>query len=631
MDIRKKFLSAQLFLFAFCASAYAGWTPADGLWLKSPDKKIEISVNQDADGLFYMVKKGKTSVLDKSPLGIIVDGNDLGKGVSFVDEPEITKIDEEYPIFGNHAVAEDKAVEAWVSLEASGVRYGLVVRAYNDGVAVRYVLPDGAKHIGGERTTWTLPQGVKKVAWAEYDPGYERYAHVSLMDGVADKEYVAGPITVELEKGYATLAEADCEAYPDMAFAREGNAFRSVFPASDKGWDIKRLADESDKVLSGTYKGKNVSPWRCAIIADDLTALVNSDLLTTLCPAPEAGRDFSWVKPGRCLWQWWSVGAPRYEDQKAWFDAAAKLGWEYYLIDDGWRDWRKDGKDQWALLEEVIAYGKSVGVQSLVWVNSAEMRDAASRRAYLERVKAIGAAGIKIDFIPAPTAEIMQWYAGGMQDCAELRLLLNYHGSVKPTGLSRTYPNDITREAVRGNEWQILRYGRVLPQPHYVALPFTRLMSGPADVTPVTLNPKEIATGGYSWPHEFAQCIVFLSPITHFSDHYSYYLDSPFCDLLKAVPTVWDETLVLPSTVLGDVVAYARRKGNEWWIGVMNGDKAREIEIPLDFLKKQKNAVLLFDDENELASVVREDRKVSKKEVLKVKLRAGGGFVGRFY
>ena len=279
----------------------------------------------------------------------------------------------------------------------------------------------------------------------------------------------------------------------------------------------------------------------------------------------------------------------------------------------------------------MIAYGKSVGVQSLVWVNSAEMRDAASRRAYLERVKAIGAAGIKIDFIPAPTAEIMQWYAGGMQDCAELRLLLNYHGSVKPTGLSRTYPNDITREAVRGNEWQILRYGRVLPQSHYVALPFTRLMSGPADVTPVTLNPKEIATGGYSWPHEFAQCIVFLSPITHFSDHYSYYLDSPFCDLLKAVPTVWDETLVLPSTVLGDVVAYARRKGNEWWIGVMNGDKAREIEIPLDFLKKQKNAVLLFDDENELASVVREDRKVSKKEVLKVKLRAGGGFVGRFY
>ena len=83
----------------------------------------------------------------------------------------------------------------------------------------------------------------------------------------------------------------------------------------------KRLADESDKVLSGTYKGKNVSPWRCAIIADDLTALVNSDLLTNLCPAPEAGRDFSWVKPGRCLWQWWSVGAPRYEDQKAWFDA----------------------------------------------------------------------------------------------------------------------------------------------------------------------------------------------------------------------------------------------------------------------------------------------------------------------
>ncbi len=124
----------------------------------------------------------------------------------------------------------------------------------------------------------------------------------------------------------------------------------------------------------------------------------------------------------------------------------------------------------------------------------------------------------------------------------------------------------------------------------------------------MTLNPCEIETGGYTWTHEFAQSIVFLSPITHFSDHYSYYLESPFLDLLKAVPTVWDETRVLSCTEMGEVVAYARRKGNDWWVGVMNGDKEREIEIPLDFLKKSMDAVLLHDDDKILASVAREDR-----------------------
>ena len=625
------FISAGLLWSLFSMSVHAAGSRGDLLRLGSPDKNIEVCVEEDGGRLLYSVKRGKVDVLQKSPLGITVDGHDLGKGASLVAEPEIEKIQEKYPIFGNHAEASGRGVEAVLPMQASGVRFGLVVRVYNDGVAIRYILPEGAKHIGNERTAWALPQRVKKVAWAEYEPGYEGYVHVTALEAMPDKGYVGGPLTVDLGNCYVTLTEADCESFPDMAFTRSGNTFQAGFPASEKGWDIRRLPDESEKILAGRYKGKDVSPWRCVIIAGDLTALVNSDMLTNLCPSPEEGRDCSWVQPGRCLWQWWSVGAPRYEEQKEWFDAAAKLTWEYYLIDDGWRNWRKDGKGQWELLEEVIAYGRSVGVKSIVWVNSNEMRTAGPRRAYLEKIKAVGASGIKIDFIPAATAEIMQWYMGAMQDCAELGLLLNFHGSVKPTGLSRTYPNDVTREAVRGNEWHILRYGRVLPQSHYVALPFTRLMAGAADVTPVTLNPCEIETGGYTWTHEFAQSIVFLSPITHFSDHYSYYLESPFLDLLKAVPTVWDETRVLSCTEMGEVVAYARRKGNDWWVGVMNGDKEREIEIPLDFLKKSMDAVLLHDDDKILASVAREDRKVSKKETLKVHLRAGGGFVGWFH
>jgi alpha-glucosidase len=189
-----------------------------------------------------------------------------------------------------------------------------------------------------------------------------------------------------------------------MAFVRQDRTFKACFPFAKNGWEIKRLADENPSSLQGMYGNLRVTPWRTVIIAKNLTALVNSDLLMNLCPAPSAGSDYSWVKPGRCLWHWWSIGGPRYEDQKAWFDAAKKLKWEYYLIDEGWNDWRAEGKDQWTLLKEVIDYGKSVGVKSLVWVNSSEMRHAPERRAYLEKVKALGAAGIKIDFIPDATS-----------------------------------------------------------------------------------------------------------------------------------------------------------------------------------------------------------------------------------
>lgn len=607
-------------------------TPAwatDLTHVSSPDGQVEVRVFTEGGQLCCEATKGGNQLLESSRLGLVVDGVDLSRDVSLVSHPKAERIDETYPLNGNHPKAHNHCLESALTLRASGKEYVLFVRAYNDGMAIRYALPEGTKRVDKELTSWTLPDDVEEVAWTEFTFDYEGYSHVTPLDSVPEGKTLAPPLTVKTPSGYLAFTEADNEAFPDMTFMREGRAFKAYFPASADGWNLIRVADESSKILDGRYKGYLVSPWRSVTIAQDLTQLVNSDLVTNLCPAPKEGTDFSWVKPGRCMWHWWSVGAPKYEDQKAWFDAAKQMGWEYYLIDEGWSWWKQEGRSPWDMLAEVIAYGKSQGVKSIVWVNSAEMRHAPERRAYLERVKAIGAAGIKIDFIPRATTEVMQWYMGAMQDCAELGLLLNLHGSVKPTGLSRTYPNDITREAVRGNEYQIRRYGRVLPQSHYVSLPFTRLLAGPADLTPVTLNPEEIAVGGYSWAHEMSQAIVFLSPVLHFSDHYSYYLESPMRDLLSAVPTTWDETLVLPCTEMGKVVAYARRKGNDWWIGVMNGDQPREISISLDFLKKKGKAALVYDDDNRLDGVKREDRNVSPQETLRMKLRPGGGFVGR--
>lgn len=626
----KRSLRNGLLLACLSLMGTPAWAMVNGsLRNPSPGGRVEAHLFVEQGVLYCEATKDGKQWLMPSRLGLVVDGVDLGQHVSVMGIEDAKVVDETYPLNGNHAQARNFYSEAVVPLRASGKDYLLYLRTYDDGIAIRYALPEGTERVDKELTSWALPDDVEEVAWTEFTFDYEGYSHVTPLDSVPEGKTLAPPLTVKTPSGYLAFTEADNEAFPDMTFMREGRAFKAYFPASADGWNLTRVADESSKILDGRYKGHLVSPWRSVVMVDDLNQLVNSDLVTNLCPAPKAGMDFSWVKPGRCMWHWWSVGAPKYEDQKAWFDAAKQMGWEYYLIDEGWSWWKQEGRSPWDMLAEVIAYGKSQGVKSIVWVNSAEMRHAPERRAYLERVKAIGAAGIKIDFIPRATTEVMQWYMGAMQDCAELGLLVNFHGSVKPTGLSRTYPNDITREAVRGNEYQIRRYGRVLPQDHYVSLPFTRLLAGPADLTPVTLNPEEIAVGGYSWAHEMSQAIVFLSPVLHFSDHYSYYLESPMRDLLSEVPTTWDETLVLPCTEMGKVVAYARRKGNDWWIGVMNGDQPREISISLDFLKKKGKAALVYDDDNRLDGVKREDRNVSPQETLRMKLRPGGGFVAR--
>lgn len=601
-----------------------------GIKIISPDKQVSVWVSVTTEGrLSYAINSDGIQVLETSPLGIVVDHIDLGNGAKIVSKPAFTKIDESYPVFGNHSMVYNRGNEAAIPVETAGKTFKLIVRVYNDGVAVRYTLPEGSRHFDSENTSWNLPEKTKKVAWSGFNPGYEELSYATALEKIPQNEPVMGPITFEVEGHFLSISEADCETFSDMAFVRNGNQLKATFPFAKSGWDIEQIADDKSSVLAGTYQGYKVSPWRTTIVARNLTDLVNSDLLMNLCPAPATGTDFSWVQPGRCLWQWWSVGSPVYEDQKNWYDAAAKLKWEYYLVDDGWRYWSKPDKDQWALLEEVITYGKSVGVKSIVWVDSKEMREAGKRRLYLEKIKALGASGIKIDFIPDATSDIMRWYMGAMQDCAELKLLLNFHGSVKPTGLRRTYPNDITREAVRGNEYQMTRYKRVAPLELDVCLPFTRLMAGAADITPVILDPEQLTTQKFTWAHEFAQAIVYLSPVTHFTDQYKFYLESPMLDLFQEVPTTWDETRVLSCTSIGEVVAYARRKGDTWWIGVMNGATEREIKIPLDFLKKQTQATLIYDDKLTNTSIDRREQTVRPGDTLTIKLVPGGGFVAR--
>ena len=215
-----------------------------------------------------------------------------------------------------------------------------------------------------------------------------------------------------------------------------------------------------------------------------------------------------------------------------------------------------------------------------------------------------------------------------MRDAAALKLMIDFHGPVKPTGRDRTWPNELTREAVRGHEWHILRYKRTLTPDHDCIIPFNRYVQGPADYTPTVFIPEELR--GYTWSREVAQAIVFTSPFLCYADHPENYLKNPCLDILKSIPSIWDETIVLPGSEIGRCAAFARRKGDAWFIGILNGGDETILDIPLSFLEKDSFRMSTLEDRSDKDdAVITGTKEITGKDHLKLKIRPGGGFVAQ--
>ncbi len=586
------------------------------LKIKSLDRKIVVIVT-DEGGLSYSVVFDGRTVIDKSRLGIVTDGVDgcakvtLGKSVS-------RRIRQTYPMLGGHTRAENLCNETTISVSAAtGEAYELDVRAYNDGAALRLRLPPkSGRRITSEATEWRLTGN--PIAWYQTDAwGYEGIFQGQRLRDLPQGRKIALPITFSLDGGgYALVTEANLVNYSDLAVeVGPGHSLRGVFharPDVNNGW---------------TTDDAVVQPWRVTLLARDLNALVNSDLIRNLCPPPppELARA-DWIKPGRCAWQWWAVETPIFAEQRQWVDWTKQLGFEYYLVDEGWKKWKADGKDNWACLREVCDYATTQGVKIWCWVDSKDIPNAARRTNFLARAVAAGVVGVKIDFVPEANVRWVNWYEETLRDAAAWKLMVNFHGANKPTGRERTWPNELTRESIRGHEYHILRYNRTLPPAHDCILPFTRCVIGPADYTPTVFNPKELR--GYTWARELAQAIVFTSPFLCYADHPTNYLNNPALDVLKAIPATWDETIVLPGSEIGKCVAFARRKGKQWFIGVMNGAEAVTLDIPLNFLGRGEYRMIQLGDAPDRDDAwQREDKPVRRTDRVRLALRAGGGCV----
>jgi alpha-glucosidase len=584
--------------------------------LESPDRNVVVTVTDDG-GLSYSVVFDGCKVVDKSRFGIVADGVDLGANAT-LGKHSSHQIHETYAMFGGHSQAQNDCRETTISVRNSaGEKYELDVRAYNDGVALRARLAaKPGRKIDGEATEWRMAGN--PLAWYQpnFDGGYEGIFQSTRLDDFLAGKNIPLPITFSLAGGgYALVTEANLLNYSDAGVQSSADhSLRVCFHAKPdtNGWTT------GDAV---------VQPWRVTLLVRDLNALANSDLVRNLCPAapPELAKA-KWIQPGRSSWQWWSSGGPVNSEQHQWVDWTKELGFEYYLIDEGWRNWKADGKDKWDCLREVCDYAKTRGVKIWVWVHSNEVPDAARRTNLFDRAVAAGAVGVKIDFEPEANVRWANWYDETLRDAAARRLMVDFHGANKPIGRYRTWPNEMTRESIRGHEWHILRYNRTLPPEHDCILPFTRYVIGAGDYTPTVFNPKELR--GYTWSRELAQAVVFTSPFLCYADHPTNYLNNPALDVMKAIPSVWDETIVLPGSNIGKCAAFARRSGKIWFIGVINGADATTLDLPLDFLGRGKYQMIQLGDAPDRDDAWQRDGKsVASRDSVHLALRRGGGCV----
>jgi alpha-glucosidase len=471
------------------------------------------------------------------------------------------------------------------------------------------------RRINGESTEWKLPGN--PLAWYQTDIwGYEGIFQCDHLEDLPTDKKIALPVTFNLSGGgHALVTEANLVNYSDAGVQIAPDHLLRVFfhaKPDGNGW---------------TTDDAVVQPWRVTLLARDLNALANSDLIRNLCPAPSPKlAKADWIQPGRSSWQWWSSGGPKYSEQHQWVDWTKQLGFEYYLVDEGWKGWRDNGKDAWACLQEVCDYAKTQGVKIWAWVNGSDVSTSATRTNYFDRMVALGVVGVKIDFEPEANVQWVNWYDETLRDAAARKLMLDFHGANKPVGRERTWPNEMTRESIRGHEYHILRYHRTLPPSHDTILPFTRYVIGPGDYTPTVFNPRELR--GYTWARELAQAVVFTSPFLCYADHPTNYLNNPAVDVLKAIPATWDETIVLPGSEIGKCAAFARRSGKQWFIGVINGSETTTLDFPLSFLGRGEYQLIQLGDAPERGDAwQRQENVATRKDQVIISLRPSGGRV----
>jgi alpha-glucosidase len=623
--------------------------------LRSPDGRIEIRI-RTANHLRYDVLLKGRALLENCTLSLDVEHKKLGEDPKVVDAKQSSYDQIVEPIVRQKfAKIRDHYNELRLTIEGG---YAVVFRAYNEGAAYRLEtsLPEKQVKVYGEEASFNFPANFI-VYYPQEDSLFshnERKYLPQHLSEIAPQFIASLPAVVDvLEGAKVAIAESDLEDYPGLYLrGTGGNGIAATFPPypleekleGDRDFRVVKSADYI-AITSGT----RAFPWRVIGVAEK-----DGDLLTNqivyLLEKPSQLQDTSWIKPGKVAWDWWNANNIYGVDFKAgintqtykyYIDFASKYGIPYIILDEGWY---KLGNALEVVpdmnIPELTAYAKEKNVGVILWLVWKTLDDQLIPA--LDQYEKWGIKGIKVDFMQRNDQLLVNYYYKVSREAAKRKMLVDFHGAQKPASMTRTWPNLISTEGVRGMEWS--KWSADSEPKHNVTLPFTRMFLGPMDYTPgamrnatkLTFAPifgQPMALGTRC--QQLAMYVVYESPLQMLSDSPSNYMREPeIMDFLAPVPTEWDETKVLDARI-ADYVVVARRNGHDWYVGAMTDWTPRDLEIDLSFLPEGSFTMEAYQDgvnaDRYASDYKKTTTKVDRTTKLKLQLASGGGWAARIH
>ena len=628
--------------------------------LTSPDGKLKTNITTGKQ-LTYDITFHNQQVLEASPLSMTLDNGEVwgeNDKVSKVTRKSVNgKIST--PLYRANEI-----VENYNELTLQFKDFNVVFRAYDDGIAYRFVnkgkkpfnvVDELVNYQFPTDATASVPYVKPRKGVNKYANSFENYYANVPLSKVDQEKLVFLPVVVSLDNNVKVgITEVDLENYPGLYLIGQGNTQLlgdfAPFPKKQEqgGHNMLQMnVIEVENYIAKVNKPRKF-PWRVAIVTNEDKELASSHL-SYLLAEPSRLEDISWIKPGKIAWDWWNAWnmdgvnfetGVNNDTYKAYIDFASKNGIEYVILDEGWAVNLKADLMQVVPeinLEELIAYANKKNVGLVLWAGyHAFNRDMENVcRHYAE----MGIKGFKVDFMDRDDQEMTEFNYRAAQITAKYKLLLDLHGMYKPAGLNRTYPNAINFEGVNGLEQMKWEENPTAQVEYDVMIPFIRQVAGPMDYTQGAM--RNAAKGNYYPCYEepmsqgtrcrqLALYMVLDSPFNMLCDTPSNYEREKECtDFISAVPTVWDETIVLDGK-MGEYIITARRQGNTWYIGGITNWDARDLEVDLSFLGDKTYSGKLFKDGVNAHRIGRDYQseaiQAKKGDKMKVHLAPGGGF-----
>ncbi len=576
--------------------------------IASPGKNLAVTVEHDAGGaggLRFSIRSGAVALVEGGTLGLTTSAGDFTGGLTFLRQGR-KAIRETYRLpVGKRSRYANRANELELAFRKGAGELRIAVRAYDDGIGLRYLLPGrGAIEIAGETTRFPLAGDF--AAWGQAHPnnfGYESPL------GPVTAERISMPVLVQLpvQKHFLFFAQAGSYgSYIIPNYQRQGNALQVAFPL-DQREPVKTTLPFA-------------SPWRAVIVSPEHPGrIVESTLIENLNPPTEPGlRNAAWIRAGRASWDFVAGDGDKL---RTWIDFDAKMGWEYHVADAGWERRVPD-------MAEVTAYGKRKGVGIIAWgkvANKTFLNTPERAEAWMKELARLGIRGAKIDFFDQrdDTAEktddledtqarlVVRDFLSEI--AARHRLLVEYHGCAVPSGERRRWPHVMSAEAVYGLE------RRTQNLQHDLTIPYVRNVIGPVSFTPLHLT-----RSAGSLAYQLAQAVLYETGIQIFAERHDRILGFAGVDFLKAVPAAWDDLRFLEG-LPGSHTLLARRRGRSWFVGGITG-QARTGRVPLAFLGRGPHRAHIYRDGDSKTALVQEKKDVTAADTLEIPMLAAGGF-----